>query len=342
MRASMIATSAQIDAVDDDFNKSTQILLRHGFVVKGLSPPDDDLGINSNATPRQTDSQKSRSLSPVGPNSRGIEVGDPIGMGRARSDGFIPSRRVTWDLSCAATGFPALPFTKNHQQQLQRESSSGARRTSKKFQRRSTVAAIDMAENIVQHQPPRQYHSSTHHDNDIEALRQILRKSSSRERHVRDSSLRRRSSATTFGMSEKLDELLHQPKDDEQVLVQQSNGNGDHPQHYTGYREDYFLGDVVKSVCHMVIEPTPKSALQAVESLQLHNFAWVKRSDGLYTYAILAYRSSCPLVESASSSEKKEVEEEYMYFVVDDIGSTKMVPKSRWHVNVRRIHEDSE
>lgn len=188
---------------------------------------------------------------------------------------------------------------------------------------------------------PRQYHSSTH-DNDIEALRQILRKSTSRERQGYDSSLRRRSSATTFGMSEKLDELLRQPKDDEQVLVQQSNGNGDHPQQYTGYREDYFLGDVVKSVCHMVIEPTPKSALQAVESLQLHNFAWVKRSDGLYTYAILAYRSSCPLVESASSSEKKEVEEEYMYFVVDDIGSTKMVPKSRWHVNVRRIHEDSE
>ena len=107
---------------------------------------------------------------------------------------------------------------------------------------------------------------------------------------------------------------------------------------YTGYRDDYLLGDVVKLSSHMIIESSTNRAIRAVESLQLHDFAWVKRSDGLYTYAILAYRSStcCPIIEMSSTKE----DEEYIYFVVDDIGSTKMVPKSRWHINVRLVHEN--
>lgn len=110
-----------------------------------------------------------------------------------------------------------------------------------------------------------------------------------------------------------------------------------------GYRDDYFLGDVVRSASHMFIESNSKRAIQAVESLQIHDFAWVKRSDGLYTYAILAYRSTRSLNEGSSmhpAALEENEEEEYMYFVVDDIGSTKMVPKSRWHVNIRLFSSD--
>ena len=322
---------------DDDLNRSTQILLRHGFVVKGLSPPADNAlraPPPPPAPPRPNDS-KSPSLSPVGPTHSdfGLIAGDPNGgMVRVHSDGAIPSRRVTWDLSCAGTGFPALPFMKGEQEHESVSSSQRARSTTKKFQRRSTIAAIAMAERIVlqqemreQQQLRQQYCSSQPEHDDI---KQDSRKpSSSREQ-------RRRSSATTFGMSEQLDKLLQQQQQNESEAEHMVE-NIDH-QRYHGYREDYFLGDVVKSSSHMIIESAPKRAIRAVESLQIHDFAWVKRSDGLYTYAILAYRSTSPLTESPSTKE----DEEYMYFVVDDIGSTKMVPKSRWHVNVRLVREN--
>ena len=146
-------------------------------------------------------------------------------------------------------------------------------------------------------------------------------------------------------MSDKLDELLQQQQQQQaaqnssQAVVPtrmtEEENNDQEKERYTGYREDYLLGDVVKLSSHMIIESSPNRAIRAVESLQLHDFAWVKRSDGLYTYAILAYRSTSPLPESPSTTE-----EEYMYFVVDDIGSTKMVLKSRWHVNVRLVHEN--
>jgi len=324
----------------DDFNRSTQILLRHGFVFKVM--PQEQLPAPSSRRLSDNQSQKSRSLSPVGvaPSSR---VGEPHGIGRARSDGVVPSRRVTWDLSDLAGRIPELPFATK--QLPQPESSSS--RASRKLQRRSTVAAADVAERIVLKQERqelellRQLHSSSatndhqtsqQHEYNIEAPT-MQRRKSSRERRA----LRRRSTATTVNMSNEtwVDELLRN-ESEEKIMPQKKL------RPYNGYRDDYFLGDVVRSTSHMIIESTPKQALRAVESLNVHDFAWVKRSDGLYTYAILAYRSTCPLtIESACASPSADAPvsssegEEYMYFVVDDYGSTKMVPKSRWHVNVR-------
>ena len=95
---------------------------------------------------------------------------------------------------------------------------------------------------------------------------------------------------------------------------------------------DYVLGDVIRSSSHMMIECNTDRAIKAVDSLQIHDFAWVKRSDGLFTYAILAYRAS---INNESNHNRHPTE--YMYFVVDDSGSTKMVVKKHWHDSVRRV-----
>jgi hypothetical protein len=109
---------------------------------------------------------------------------------------------------------------------------------------------------------------------------------------------------------------------------------------YNAYRDDYFLGDVIKSASHMITESTPERAIRAVESLQMHDFAWVKRSNGNFTYAILAYRASNPTLQEGTTS-KHHNDEDFMYFVVNDTGATKMFPKSRWHDSIRLIHNKS-
>ena len=106
----------------------------------------------------------------------------------------------------------------------------------------------------------------------------------------------------------------------------------DHRSYIGSYhRDDYVLGDVIRSSSHMMIESSPDRAIHAVDSLKIHDFAWVKRSDGFYTYAILAYRN--PPIENKSNHHP----EEYMYFVVDNSGSTKMILKKHWHDSVRLI-----
>lgn len=114
---------------------------------------------------------------------------------------------------------------------------------------------------------------------------------------------------------------------------------------YNGYRDDYYLGDLITSASHMVIESTPERAIQAVDVLQTHDFAWIKRSNGLYTYAILAYRSSsspspsCASTNGSSATNSDDSEdEEYMYFVLNDCGATKMVHKKHWSNFIRLVH----
>lgn len=77
-----------------------------------------------------------------------------------------------------------------------------------------------------------------------------------------------------------------------------------------GYRDNYYLGGEVTSASHMVSKYTPERAIPSVDLLQAHDFAWVKRSDGLLTYAILAHRS-CSLTNEAPVDED---DEEYTCF----------------------------
>ena len=152
---------------------------------------------------------------------------------------------------------------------------------------------------------------------------------------------RRGSSATNYGVSEQTKMLLRKLQQDElhsqaaEVFLSEQKIYG-----YNAYRDDYFLGDVIKSASHMITESTPERAIRAVESLQMHDFAWVKRSNGNFTYAILAYRASNPTLQEGTTS-KHHNDEDFMYFVVNDTGATKMFPKSRWHDSIRLIHNKS-
>jgi len=101
----------------------------------------------------------------------------------------------------------------------------------------------------------------------------------------------------------------------------------------SGYRSDYSLGDTLCSTSHMVIEPTPKQAIKAVDSLKTHDFAFVKRSDGSYSFAILAYRSMEPTKRADGDADMREC----MNFVICNNGSTKMVRRSHWSRSIRLV-----
>jgi len=79
----------------------------------------------------------------------------------------------------------------------------------------------------------------------------------------------------------------------------------------------------------MIIEPTHKRAAQAANSLKKYEYAFIRRSDGSYSYAIVACRSF------RSKNGATAEEEECIMFVVDEKGSTKVVGQKHWGDVVR-------
>ena len=105
-----------------------------------------------------------------------------------------------------------------------------------------------------------------------------------------------------------------------------------------GFRSDYSLGDTARKPSHMIMKSSPELAYQAVNSLQKHDFAFIKRSDGSYSYAILAFRSlepKNPKKKRSSSPSDTIPLEEYMAFVIDGSGSVKMLKKRKWVEHIR-------
>ena len=88
-----------------------------------------------------------------------------------------------------------------------------------------------------------------------------------------------------------------------------------------GFRPDYKLGDTLRSPDDMVAQPSREAQLIAVESLKPHDFAFVRRSDGSYSYGILAYSR-----------------EETLVFVLCEDGSTKSIKRKYWHGAIRLVN----
>jgi hypothetical protein len=65
-------------------------------------------------------------------------------------------------------------------------------------------------------------------------------------------------------------------------------------------------------------------------SLQTHDFAFVLRSNGEWTYAIVAHRG---LIDTSS--------EDVLLVVVDDMGSTKKMTKKYWATCIRMVNSDA-
>jgi len=101
-----------------------------------------------------------------------------------------------------------------------------------------------------------------------------------------------------------------------------------------GFRCDYSLGESARSSSHMVIQPTSDQAFQAANTLKKHDFAFVKRSDGTYSYAILAFRSLQPTHRGKGPTAPLE---ECMVFVLGGKGSTKILKRKQWGEFVRLV-----
>mmetsp|Transcript_2999 Transcript_2999/g.6312 ORF Transcript_2999/g.6312 Transcript_2999/m.6312 type:complete len:317 (+) Transcript_2999:149-1099(+) len=110
--------------------------------------------------------------------------------------------------------------------------------------------------------------------------------------------------------------------------TKQSHLSWDEKQKHRGYRDDYTLGDAVRSPFDLVSKCDKEKSLQSVSSLFMHDFAFIKRSDGDWTYAVLALRS----FETVKGDLK-----ECMTFVVNSFGAMKTIDDSQWGNYIRLV-----
>jgi len=112
---------------------------------------------------------------------------------------------------------------------------------------------------------------------------------------------------------------------------------------YGGFRHDYEIGDTIKCPTHMIIKPSPKGAVLALNSLEENDYAFIRRSNGSYSYALLARRSfSVKPVKGDKSN--GNMEEECMIFITDmgAICSTKMIRRRHWGDTVRLVSKSEQ
>lgn len=88
-------------------------------------------------------------------------------------------------------------------------------------------------------------------------------------------------------------------------------------------RSDYNLGDNALSDDHTIIEPSREEAMKHISSLKVFDFAFVRRTNGKWTYSIISDRS-----------------ENMIRFVVDENGRTKQLERQYWVSNIRRARAE--
>lgn len=168
---------------------------------------------------------------------------------------------------------------------------------------------------------------------------EMVTKLAASERKLKEAKMlrRRRSHNVSFNVEADQERVTTElPKAAEpQVAVapqQQQQAPPQQAQH-GGFRADYSLGQILRHPSHMMHQTNNLSkcavAAPSVKSLNNHDFAFVKRSNGTYSYSILAYRSMEPV------KGHDQVMEECLVFVMNDAGSTKMVRKRHWGQFVR-------
>ena len=219
---------------------------------------------------------------------------------------------------------PPLPFGKDGkneepstaaQQPLQaqesplrrREPSPSILRPLKRFQRRSSAITAGMAQEMVHHL----------------SLDQIERKS--KERETRE---RQRRPTVACGLPNEKQQLDESP-----ASYNEDQGQEVNKHQHNGFRIDYQLGETVRCTSHMMREQESS----VIDSLNRYDFAFVKRSDGSFSYAILAQRTLEPIKSSSENSESANTTdvEECMVFVMNQSGSTKMIRMRHWADKVR-------
>merc|ERR1712226_162259 len=96
----------------------------------------------------------------------------------------------------------------------------------------------------------------------------------------------------------------------------------------------YQLGDAPHSSKHMVIPTSTKSAFQNASILNVHDFAFVLRSNGEWCYAIVA-KKNIPSETKQNRKSDQILEDAHLLFVTDTKGSTKCIKMKHWGNMIR-------
>ncbi len=91
---------------------------------------------------------------------------------------------------------------------------------------------------------------------------------------------------------------------------------------------NFDLGDTLSSTEYQIIEPNPAKALHLVQQLQVHDFAWVRRSTHKWTYGIVA-----------DFPQHGDGEEASIRFVIDKLGHTKTFTMKHWAAYIRLVDD---
>jgi len=131
---------------------------------------------------------------------------------------------------------------------------------------------------------------------------------------------------------------------------QQSQSDNRRPSRKRKYR----LGDIAHTPRDMFVFKSNKDAMESASLLKKHDQAFLKRSDGLWTFAVIADRSFQPAdapstrsrwhtqIDSDGHDKKSTDMVECMLFVINEDGATKIVKKRHWGKYVRRIRIEGE
>jgi hypothetical protein len=122
----------------------------------------------------------------------------------------------------------------------------------------------------------------------------------------------------------------------------------DDPQTAAPARQKYNLGDIARTPRDMIIYTSNNEAIHSASLLKKYEKAFLKRSNGLWTAAILADRSLQPTKTKQRASAHWYTEweidpttmelEDSMLFVINGDGATKIVARRHWGKFVRRMN----
>mmetsp|Transcript_584 Transcript_584/g.958 ORF Transcript_584/g.958 Transcript_584/m.958 type:complete len:573 (-) Transcript_584:113-1831(-) len=90
---------------------------------------------------------------------------------------------------------------------------------------------------------------------------------------------------------------------------------------------NFDLGDTYHSNKYQIIESNPSKALNLINQLRIHDFAWILRSSREWTYAIIA---DFPMESGEEAS---------IRFVIDKMGNTKTLKMKHWVKCIRLVDQ---
>ncbi|KAL7520280.1 hypothetical protein ACHAWX_005014 [Stephanocyclus meneghinianus] len=102
-------------------------------------------------------------------------------------------------------------------------------------------------------------------------------------------------------------------------------------QNSPGRRIQYSLGDTPISPSHMIVFTQNNNP----ESLKVHDFAFVLRSDGQWCYSIVA---ATDYIRTPGSRENYYDKSAYILFVIDCEGRTKKIKVKHWEEKIRLVN----